>query len=115
MGLWGAPRIVESDGTVSIVRIVSISPHVEKPKSQEGNKSFVPELPRVVSVSSVSRDSYVFEYFTYLYISHIRIWLCYKNWGTSFIQNKIILREGGIFPLNRYTSSIPICDNITYG
>ena len=48
MGLRDAPRVVESDGTVSIVKIVSLSPRVEKPKSQEGNKSFVPELPRVV-------------------------------------------------------------------
>ena len=34
---------------------MSLSPRVEKPKSQEGNKSFVPELPRVVNVSSVFR------------------------------------------------------------
>ena len=33
---------------------VSLSPRIEKPKSQEGNKSFVPEQPTVVSVSSVS-------------------------------------------------------------
>ena len=47
---WDAPCVVGSDGTVSIVKIVSLSPHVEKPKSQEGNKSFVPELKKVVSV-----------------------------------------------------------------
>ena len=29
---------------------VSLSPRTEKPKSEEGNKSFVPELPRVISV-----------------------------------------------------------------
>ena len=34
---------------------VSLSPRVEKPKSQEGNKSFVPELKKVVSVLSVFR------------------------------------------------------------
>ena len=39
------PLVVGSDGTVSMVKIVcvSLSPRVEKPKSQEGNKSFVPE------------------------------------------------------------------------
>ena len=61
-----------------------------KPKSQEGNKSFVPELPKVVSVSSVFQISihmnvsgihmfYVSRYFTYLdmlnwYFS-VRIWV----------------------------------------
>ena len=52
--LWttGCPRVVGSDGTVSIVEIVLFSPRVENLK---GNKSFVPELPRVVSVSSVFR------------------------------------------------------------
>ena len=52
--LWttGCPRVVGSDVTVSIVEIISLSfPCVEKPKSQEGNKSFVPELKKVVSVS----------------------------------------------------------------
>ena len=48
-----------------------------KPKSQEGNKSFVPE-PRVVSVSCFF-DSYAYEHFmhvnvfTYRYILHICI------------------------------------------
>ena len=52
LGLWDAPRVMGSDGTVSIVEIVSLSPCVEKPKSQEGNKSFVPE-PRDSSVFRV--------------------------------------------------------------
>ena len=43
LGLRDAPRVAGSDGTGSIVKIVSLSPIVEKPKSQEGNKSFVPE------------------------------------------------------------------------
>ena len=52
--LWttGCPRVVWSDGTVRIVEIVSLSPRVEKPKSQEGNKSFVSE-PRESSVFRV--------------------------------------------------------------
>ena len=63
--LWDASRVVESDGTVSIVKIVSLSPRVEKPKSQEeGNKSFVPEQRK----SSVFRDSYAYERSTYPYI-----------------------------------------------
>ena len=64
---------VGSDGTVSIVKIVSLSPRIEKPKSQEGNKSVVPELPRVVSVS---RDSYAYERFTYQSICIVVLWLC---------------------------------------
>ena len=38
--LWttGCSRVVGSDGTVSTVEIVFLSPRVEKPKSQEGNK-----------------------------------------------------------------------------
>ena len=51
---------------------LSLSPYVEIPKSQEGNKSFVPELKKVVSVSWFP-----------MYISHIHIlvlfwWLCFK-------------------------------------
>ena len=42
-----------------------------KPKSQEGNKSFVPELKKVVSVSSVFSDSYACERFTYIRIFYI--------------------------------------------
>ena len=45
-GLRDAPCIVRLDGTVSIVKIVSLSPHVEKPKLKEGNKSFVPGLKK---------------------------------------------------------------------
>ena len=41
---------------------VSLSPRVEKLKVKKGNKRFVPELPRVVSVS---QDSYACEHFTY--------------------------------------------------
>ena len=49
-GLRDAPCIVRSDGIVSIVKIMSLSPRVEKSKLKEGNKNFVPELKRVVSV-----------------------------------------------------------------
>ena len=67
--LWttGCLRVAGSDGTVSIVEIVSLSPCVEKPKSQEGNKSFVPELKKVVSVSRIS------EFLCIMKISHFRI------------------------------------------
>ena len=55
-------------GTVSIVKIVSLSPHVEKLKVKEKlNKRFVPELPKVVSVS---RDSYACEHFTHSYFEY---------------------------------------------
>ena len=59
---------VGSDGTVSIVKIVSLSPRVEKLKVKEVNKCFVPELKRVVIVSRIS-DSYAYEHFTYPYIT----------------------------------------------
>ena len=42
---------VGSDGTVSIVKIVSLFPRVEKLKVKQVNKRFIPELKRVVSVS----------------------------------------------------------------
>ena len=38
-------------GTVSIIKIVSLSPRVEKLKVKKVNKRFVPELKEVVSVS----------------------------------------------------------------
>ena len=60
-----------------MVKIMSLSRRIEKPKSQEGNKSFLPELKKIVSVSGVFRDSYAYErfyisvYFTHLYILYI--------------------------------------------
>ena len=53
---------------------VSLSPRVEKPKSQEGNKSFVPEqrkssllrgIPMPMNVSRI-RIFYIYEYVTWL-------------------------------------------------
>ena len=78
--LWttGCPHVGGSDGTVGVVKIVSLS-SCWKPKSHEGNKSFVPE-PRE---SSVFRDSYSCDRLTHpytciLYISHNHIlWMCY--------------------------------------
>ena len=54
-----------------------------KTKSQEGNKSFVPELPRVVSVSSVFRIPMhmnilrirIFVYFVYSYYGYVTVTL----------------------------------------
>ena len=82
--LRDAPRVVGSDGTVSIVTIVYLSlSSCRKSKSQEGNRSFVPEQPRVVSVSGFlcMWTFYISVYFMYSYISHIHIWLCcsYRN------------------------------------
>ena len=80
--LWtmGCPHVVGSDGTDSIVEIMSLSSRVEKPKSQEGNKSFVPELKKVVSVSSVLgflciRTFHVSVYFTYSYLAMFHVLL----------------------------------------
>ena len=67
--LRDAPRVVGSDGTVSIVKIVCVSPRVENLK-----------VKKVIKVSylnyresSVFRDSYAYERFTYPYILRIRI------------------------------------------
>ena len=58
--------------TVSIVKIVSLSPRVGKlkVKKKKVNKRFVPEQRKSL-VFRVFRDFY--EHFTYPYISHIRI------------------------------------------
>ena len=40
-------------GTVSMVKIVSLSPRVEKLKVKKVDKRFVPELKKVVSVSRI--------------------------------------------------------------
>ena len=61
------------DGTVSIVKIVCLSPRVENLK-----------VKKVIKVSylnnresSVLRDFYAYEYFTYLCVLHIRIFDVY--------------------------------------
>ena len=47
LGSW----VKDDVGTVSIVKIVCLSPRVEKLKVKKINKRFVPELKKVVSVS----------------------------------------------------------------
>ena len=82
--------------TVSIVKIVSLSPMCRKPKRQEGNKSFVPE-PRESSVFRVFFGFlcvwtfYACEQCTDMYILRIRIlavhyiicgrWSCSENFA----------------------------------
>ena len=70
LGLWDAPHVVGSDGIVSIVEIVSLSPRVKKPKSQEGNKSFVPEQEKVVSVSGFL---YMWTFYASVYLYRMAI------------------------------------------
>ena len=69
-----------------------------KPKSQEGNKSFVPELKKVVSVSGFP-----------MYISHIHIyfvlfwWICYIGISVIFrFYNFLrpLARSGYLFNLS---------------
>ena len=83
LGQRVAPRVVGSDGTVSIVEIVSLSPRVEKPKSQEGNKSFVPERPEVVSVSG-------FLCIMNILRIHIVLWICYRKLGMHVIHESML-------------------------
>ena len=84
---------------------VSLSLRVEKLKSQEGNKSFVPELPRVISVSSVSGFLCIctFHVSVYLYIRILVLfWICYND------------REYFNDYFNRFSKSLklhPILDN----
>ena len=78
LGLRDAPHVVGSDGTVNIVKLCVSLSSCWKPKSQKGNKSFVPELPRVISVSNVFRIPMhilrirIFVY-SYLALSHLCI------------------------------------------
>ena len=75
VGAYGMHRaFVGSDGTVSIVKIVSLSSHVEKLKV---NKRFVPKLKKVISVS-VFRDSYAYIRFTYSYFDYVTVFVRYN-------------------------------------
>ena len=73
-----------------------------KHKSQEGNKSFVPELQKVVSVSGFP-----------MYISHIHIlvlfwWLYYNNWTQTHRYFTFIYIDELFFP------KFIICKYISY-
>ena len=88
LGLRDAPRVVGSDGRVSIVKIVcvSLSPRIENLKVKKVIKSFVPELKKVVCVSGFlcMWTFYVSVYFTYPYIFLSVSWLyCTIGWGYS--------------------------------
>ena len=65
-------RVVGSDGTVSLVKIVSLSPRVENLKVKKVIKVSYLNY-RESSVFRVFQDSYASERSTYRYISHIRI------------------------------------------
>ena len=70
LGLWDAPRFCwvrwNSQHNKNCVSL----PSCRKPKNQEGNKSFVSELKKVVSVF---RDSYASEHFMYSYNAYVYI------------------------------------------
>ena len=69
LGLRDAPRVLGPDGTVSIVKIVSLSPRVENLKVKKVIKVWYLNCRE----SLVFRDSYAYERFTDLYILYIRI------------------------------------------
>ena len=77
VGDYGMRRaFVWSDGTVSIVKIVSLSPRVEILKVKNVNKRFVPELQRVVSVLRILGflimwTFYRSVYFKYSYFEYV--------------------------------------------
>ena len=70
---WGA------DGKVSIERFC-FSPYVEKPFNSKVIKSFVPEqrIRKCFCVSGFLCSIYIcYEHSTY--VSHIRVWVCYRS------------------------------------
>ena len=74
------------DGTVSIVKIVSLSlSSCRKTKSQECNKSFVPELKKVVSVSGFLCiwTVYMSVYFTHSYLGLILVNILQRDLSMS--------------------------------
>ena len=62
LGSW----LKDDVGTASIVKIVSLSPCVEKLKVKKTNKRFVPELKKIISVSDFPAS----EYFIYSYFDN---------------------------------------------
>ena len=97
--LWTTwcPRVVGSDGTVSIVKIVSLSPRVVNLK-----------VKKVIKVSYLNyRESLVFRVFfgflcmwtfyryVYWYILHNHIWLCYILSTFPFFLWRSYAFEGG--------------------
>ena len=83
--------------SLSLSLSLSLSPRVEKPKSQEeGNKRFVPELKKVVSVSGFlcMGTFYTSEHFTYSYHGYV-----------TFLQPKKIIQLSFFAILSRWSSS----------
>ena len=87
--VYGMHRaFVGSHGTVSIVKIVSLSPYVEKLKV---NKRFVPEQRK----SSVFRDSYASVYFTYVCVTGAVLRSYTKDMTITICHNKPTDRKWG--------------------
>ena len=93
-GLAVGARMVASRWKSQHRKIVYHSPYVGKPLNSKVIKSFVPELRnRVFRVSGFRYYLYMsYEYS--MYISHIHVWLCYKNRSVSI---QPIAREIGGF------------------
>ena len=70
--------------TAGIVKIVCLSPRIEKTKSQ---KKLINVSYLNYQESSVFRDSYAYEHFTYPYISHIRIMAIQYNDSNHYTTN----------------------------
>ena len=86
LGLRDAPRVVGSDGTVSIVKIVSLFPSVENLKVKKVIKvSYLNQESR-----RVIRDSYACERSTYRYISHICIMAILQLFWMKFSTHSTI-------------------------
>ena len=87
LGLRDVLHVVGSDGTVSIVEIVSLSLLVSKNLKVKKVISFVPE-PRD---SWVFRDSYACKRFTYPYILCIGIFYVFAFWICYTFTNQMYL------------------------
>ena len=72
---------VGDEGTISIVKIVFLSPRVEKLKVKKVNKRFVPEQKE----SSEFRDFYAYGHFTYGYFGYATKSLVCVSYSSSFV------------------------------
>ena len=84
---WVSELRADDGRTVSIEKIVSLSPRVEKPKLKKGDKSFVPE-PRELSVFRVFQIPMPMNIMNVLYIhifTYSHFWICYIS---MIISNK---------------------------
>ena len=91
MGLRDAPRVVRSDGTVSIVKIVSLFPHVEYLK-----------VKKLIKVSYLNQESR--QYFRIpMYVNVLRIRIFYVS--VSWIYYTFCVRTELLYISSNWSSN----------